>query len=176
MSIKVASLGVIAGGTAHEGLRPTSSTNATPIVLTVNAGHGLKIGDRVVVAGITGNTNANGEWTISAVAATTATLEGSSGNGAHGGTATLRALMDKTPFMRNHSAGAFIGATDAYDGVMIIEGSADDSTYATALAGSAVALGAGQDNLHVEVNLAKYMRLRSSTAGSAGAGSAQLLA
>lgn len=174
MSLKVLSLGTIAGGTAHEGLRCTGSTNATPIVLTMTAGHGLKNGDRIVVAGITGNTGANGEWTVSAAASTTATLVGSVGNGTHGGTPTVRALCDRTPFMARHSAAANIAATDAYDGVVIVEGSADDSTYATAIKG--VALGAGQDNEFVEVDMTRYMKFRSSTAGTTGACSCQLLA
>ena len=174
MSIKMQSLGVIAGGTAHEGLRVTTGTNATPIVLTLNAGHGLKIGDRIRVAGITGLTAANGEWNISAVAATTITLEGSVGNGAFGGTATTRVLCDKTPFMKGHDAAVFVGSTDAYDGTVIVEGSDDDTTYATAVKGSALI--AAQDNVHVEVSLARYMRFRSSAAGTVGASTCQILA
>lgn len=174
MSIKVQSLGVVAGGTAHEGLRVSGGTNATPIVLTLNAGHGLKVADRVISSGITGLTGANGTFGLSAVAATTATLEGSVGNGTYGGTPLLRAVMDKTPFMHRHSAAGFIAAADAYDGVAVIESSADNSTFADAI--KSVALGAGQDNLHIEVELGLYMRFRSSTAGSAGAASAQLLA
>ena len=173
MSTKVQSLGVIAGGSAHEGLRVTGGTNATPIVLTINTGHGLKISDRIVVAGITGLTSANGNWNISAVAATTVTLEGSVGNGTFGGTATSRVLCDKTPFMKGHDASAFIGASDAYDGTVIVEGSDDDVTYATAVKG--IALASGQDNLLVEVSLARYMRLRSSVAGTTGAVSCQII-
>ena len=173
MSTKVQSLGVIAGGSAHEGLRVTGGTNATPIVLTINTGHGLKIGDRIVVAGITGLTSANGSWNISAVAATTVTLEGSVGNGTFGGTATSRVLCDKTPFMKGHDASAFIGASDAYDGTVIVEGSDDDVTYTTAVKG--IALASGQDNLLVEVSLARYMRLRSSVAGTTGAVSCQVI-
>lgn len=174
MSTKVQSLGVIAGGSAHEGLRVTTGTNATPIVLTINAGHGLKVGDRIRVAGITGLTAANGEWTLSVVAATTITLEGSVGNGAFGGTATTRVLCDKTPFMKGHDASAFVGAMDTYDGTVLVEGSDDDTTYATAVKG--VALASGQDNFLVEVSLARYMRLRSSVAGTIGAVSCQIIA
>lgn len=174
MSIKMQSLGVIAGGSAHEGLRVTSGTNATPIVLTINAGHGLKIGDRGIAAGITGLTAANGEWSLSAVAATTITLEGSVGNGTFGGTATFRVLCDKTPFMKGHDASVFVGASDAYDGTVIIEGSDADVTYATAVKGSALI--AAQDNVFIEVSLTRYMRLRSSVAGTVGAVSAQIIA
>ena len=173
MSIKVQSLGTVAGGAAQEGLRVTGGTNATPIVLTINSGHGLKIADRIRVAGITGLTAANGEWSLSAVAATTVTLEGSVGNGVFGGTATSRVLFDKTPFMKGHDAALFVGASDAYDGTVIAEGSDDDVTYATAVKG--IALAAGQDNLFVEVSLTRYMRLRSSVAGTVGAVSCQIL-
>lgn len=171
--MKVRGLGTIAGGSAHEGIRCTGSTNATPIVLTLTAGHLQKNGDRVVVSGITGNTNANGEWTLGSVGATTATLLGSVGNGTHGGTPVVRALCDNTPFMQRYSCGANVAATDAYDGVVVVESSADDSTYADAING--VTLGAGQDNLIIEVTLGRYMRFRSSTAGTTGAASAQLL-
>lgn len=173
MSLKVQSLGVVAGGTAHEGLRVSSTTNATPIVATINTGHGLKVADRVISSGITGNTGANGTFGVSAVAATTLTFEGSSGNGTHGGTALLRVAMDKTPFMQRWSAVAFLGATDAYDGVGVIESSADNVSFADAVKG--VALPAGQDNIHYEVELGAYMRFRSSTAGATGAASAQLM-
>lgn len=172
--MKVLGLGSVAGGSAQEGIRCTGSTNATPIVLTLTAGHQQKNGNRVVVSGITGNTGANGEWTLSAVGATTATLDGSVGNGTHGGTPVVRALCDRTPFMQRGSAAAAIGATDAYDGVVVVESSADDTTYADAIKG--VALGAGQDNLVIEVELGRYMQFRSSTAGTTGAASAQLLA
>ena len=173
MSMKIQSLGIIAGGSAQEGLRVTGGTNASPIVLTINAGHGLKVQDRIVVGGITGLTAANGEWTLSAIAATTVTLEGSVGNGTFGGTATCRVLCDKTPFIKGYDVGVFVGSSDAYDGTVIVEGSDDNTTYATAVKGSALI--AAQDNLFVEVSLARYMRLRSSVAGTTGAVSSQIL-
>ena len=174
MSAKIRSLGTVAGGAAQEGLRVTGGTNATPIVLTINAGHGLKLMDHIRVGGITGLTSANGEWHVSVVTATTITLEGSVGNGTFGGTATCRLLCDETPFMKGHDAALFIGASDAYDGTVIAEGSDDDITYATAVKGSAII--AAQDNVFVEVSLARYMRLRSSVAGTVGAVSGQILA
>ena len=174
MSTKIQSLGVIAGGTAHEGLRVTTGTNATPIVLTLNAGHGLKVNDRIRVGGITGLTAANGDWNVSVVAATTITLEGSVGNGAFGGTATCRVLNDKTPFLKGHDASVFVGAMDTYDGTVIIEGSDDDTTYATAVKGAALV--AAQDNVFIEVSMARFMRLRSTVAGTLGTVSAQIIA
>lgn len=174
MSNKIFSLGNISGGTAHEGLRVTGGTNAAPIVLTINNVHGLKIGDRVRVGGITGLTAANGEWTISAVGSLSITLEGSVGNGTFGGTATCRVLCDKTPFMKGHDAAVFVGATEAYDGTVIVEGSDDDVTYATALKG--IGLVSGQDDSILEVVLARYMRFRSSAAGTVGGARSQIIA
>jgi hypothetical protein len=69
----------------------TSSTNASPIVVTATA-HGLAVGDKVVVASHTTNTNANGTWNISAVTANTLTLQGTTGNGVGGATGTVQGL------------------------------------------------------------------------------------
>jgi hypothetical protein len=115
MSIKVTSLG--SAGSAVQGILISGATNATPIVLTLAAGHGLKTGDRIAVAGITGNTGANGEWTLGNVGATTATLVGSVGNGTYGGTPRAAVVMDTTPLMKNHSAclslaGNLVGTVD----------------------------------------------------------------
>ena len=107
MSNKVLSLGSM--GPAAAGIVVSSSTNATPIVITLAAGHGLKNGDRLAIAGVTGNTNANGEWTLSNVGATTATLTGSVGNGTHGGTVRAAVICDVTPHMANHSAALHLG-------------------------------------------------------------------
>lgn len=74
-------------------LQPTinisSSTNATPIVVTCNA-HGYANGDTIVITGHTINTNANGTWEISNVTTNTFTLVDSIGNGAGGATGTAR--------------------------------------------------------------------------------------
>jgi hypothetical protein len=65
----------------------TNATNATPIVVTSN-GHGLANNDLVAIAGVNGNTAANGIWSVQNVAANTFELEGSAGSGAYtnGGT------------------------------------------------------------------------------------------
>jgi hypothetical protein len=63
-------------------------SNASPITVTVPA-HGFATGDSVVVAGVGGNTTANGTWTITVVDANTFTLNGSASSGPYtsGGTA-----------------------------------------------------------------------------------------
>jgi hypothetical protein len=63
------------------------ATNASPIVITTNAPHGLDTGDMCLVTDVTGNTAANGDfnngWTVTVLSATTFSLNGSSGNGAY---------------------------------------------------------------------------------------------
>lgn len=60
----------------------TAATNATPIQVTATA-HGMATGDRGVIIGILGNTNANGHWTITKVDNNNFTLNGSAGNAAY---------------------------------------------------------------------------------------------
>lgn len=102
MALKALALG--SAGAAAATLTISGSTNAVPIVVTLGAGHGLKDGDRIAIAGITGNTNANGEWTLRFTGANTAQLLGSVGNGTHGGTPRVGVICDATPFMKTHSA------------------------------------------------------------------------
>lgn len=102
MSIKGVSLG--SAGSAVGLHLISGATNATPIVITVAANSGLKTGDRVAISGITGNTGANGIWTLEAVTATTFRLLGSVGNGTYGGTPRMGLVFDKTPLAQNHSA------------------------------------------------------------------------
>lgn len=79
---------------ASAALTITGATNATPIVLTFSANHGLKNNDSLYVSSVDGNTAANNtlanpNWTITRISANQVSLNGSSGNGAYtsGGTA-----------------------------------------------------------------------------------------
>lgn len=192
MSNKALSLGSL--GSAVAGILISGATNATPIVITLAAGHGLKNGDRLAVAGITGNTGANGQWTLSNVGTTTATLTGAVGNGAYGGTPRAAVIFDTTPTMRNHSAalhtfGNAVATVDieAYESYAdFAAGTNDDGASAPVLspsfgtnsAGSAstpakttltaAATNAGQV---AEVKLARYMRIVATawTSGTFGA-------
>lgn len=65
-----------------------SSTDATPIVVTMAAGHGFETGDLVTIASHATNVGANGQWRVSAHTSTTITLEGSVGSGAGAGGAS----------------------------------------------------------------------------------------
>jgi hypothetical protein len=60
----------------------TGATNANPISITCTA-HGFTSGDLVIVSGVLGNTNANGEYAITVVNANTFTLTGRSGNSSY---------------------------------------------------------------------------------------------
>lgn len=66
----------------------SGATNASPIVITTTTNHGLTTGDKVTITGVTGNTAANGTFTITVTGAATFSLDGSTGNGAYtsGGT------------------------------------------------------------------------------------------
>lgn len=59
----------------------SNATNATPIVVTA-VGHSFLTGDKVQIAGVGGNTAANGTFTITKIGADTFSLDGSVGNGA----------------------------------------------------------------------------------------------
>lgn len=70
----------------------TSSTNATPIVVTATS-HGLSTGDTVYITGHTTNTNANGMWQVGTTTSTTFQLldaagSNSTGNGVGGASGT----------------------------------------------------------------------------------------
>lgn len=58
----------------------TGATNAAPIVIT-SPGHNLITNSEVTIAGVVGNTAANGNWSINVIDQNTFTLKGSSGVG-----------------------------------------------------------------------------------------------
>jgi hypothetical protein len=77
------------GGTWVRGGAITAATNVNPIQITSTA-HGLVTGSHVVIAGVLGNTAANGTWTVTVIDADNFTIP-VAGNGAYttGGTWTL---------------------------------------------------------------------------------------
>jgi hypothetical protein len=64
-------------------LTATDATNASPIVITTSAAHGLKAGNFVQVSGVIGNTAANGIHAVSVLSDTTFAIRLSTGNGAY---------------------------------------------------------------------------------------------
>ena len=77
------------GGIEADVVNISSSTNATPIVLTT-AAHSFVVGQRVRVSGHLVNTNANGDRYIQAVTGTTITLTGTIGSGIGAATGTVK--------------------------------------------------------------------------------------
>lgn len=80
---------------ATAALTITGASNATPIVITTSTNHGLVTGNKVYIASVTGNTNANNtganpNWTITKLTDTTFSLDNSSGNAVYvsGGSCT----------------------------------------------------------------------------------------
>lgn len=59
------------------------ATNASPIVVTTTAPHGLATGAQVTISGVVGNTAANGVFTVTVTGASAFSLNGSTGNGAY---------------------------------------------------------------------------------------------
>jgi hypothetical protein len=144
---------------------------------------------RIAIAGVTTLTAMNGDWSVDTVAATTANLTGSAGNGAFGGTAVVAVVCDRTPFLPRHSACVMINQPSGavFVGTLVFEKA--DSVDATqfyytnssgvATAGFTEALGSGEiaipaatagQVMALEVSLARYMTMRASayTSGVAG--------
>lgn len=192
MSLRIRSLGTVSS--AARGILITGGTNATPIVATVTAGHRLKNGDRIAIQGVTTLTAMNGDWSISALAATTASLDGSAGNGAFAGTAVVACVMDRTPHLAKRSgvvltgdigvAAIFIGtvvieAADSVDGTQFLYTNSSGvatAGFKDALMSGEIAIAAqtvvGGGSCNVEVMLSRYMALRCTayTSGTLQAG------
>lgn len=77
----------------------TSSTNATPIVLTIATGHNVIAGDEIYITGHLVNTNANGAYIAGTVGATSIALQGSVGNGIGGATGTFIEMQKSVLFL-----------------------------------------------------------------------------
>lgn len=180
MSVKTQSIG--SAGSAVQGILISGATNATPIVLTLAALHGLKNGDRIAVAGITGNTGANGEWTVASVGATAATLVGSVGNGTYGGTPRVAVINDTTPMMKNHSGSMWVAGNavatmdvEAYESyadfaagtnnagaiapVLTPSGVTNSAGSASTPAKTTIGLVATNAGVGYEIKIPKYMRM-----------------
>lgn len=94
-----------------EGIAISSSTNATPIVVTVGSTTGIANGDYVMIARHTVNTNAVGVWKVAGVTGTTINLThaddtNSTGNGVGGATGFV-VRLDKV-FVSDLAANALV--------------------------------------------------------------------
>lgn len=68
----------------------SGATNTSPIQITTLAANALTTGQTVVITGVTGNTAANGTFTITVIDNTHFTLDGSTGNGTYAGSGTVQ--------------------------------------------------------------------------------------
>lgn len=87
-------------GTQSQGTQTMSGgsiTNATPQVVTTPGSHGFTTNDIVTMAGVTGDTTANGTWQIAVLSPTTFSLQ----NLAAGGAATVSSAT----YQRTNGAG-----------------------------------------------------------------------
>lgn len=98
-----------------------SSSNATPIVITASAAHGLVTGDYVSIGSHTTNTNANGVWRVGTVPSTTTfqilKIDGTNttGNGVGGATGAFSKAtncMLKLPSALTQNIALFGGLPD----------------------------------------------------------------
>lgn len=103
----------------------TGATNASPIIITTSGGHGFGGGDKITIAGVTGNTAANGTWIITWVSGTQFGLNGSTGNGAYGGGGTAVGIYEGGWFKTIRIGGASEVSpkiTSFNDGSILING------------------------------------------------------
>jgi hypothetical protein len=77
-----------------------NATMATPIAITTANAHWLASGARVAIAGVAGNTAANGSWQVLVTGPTTFTLTGSTGNAAYAGGGTVVPATVGAPIVR----------------------------------------------------------------------------
>jgi hypothetical protein len=191
MSLKLKSLGSAVAAT--RGIVMSAIDTGTPLKITLTAGHRMRNGDRIAIAGNAVDNNTFGEWSLSGLSATSGTLDGSSGAAALSGTPVIAALCDRTPFLPRHSAIAMLGSgagptATAGIGTMVLEAAdsqvttgfqyTDSSGVATAgfkdalLSGEvAIPAFASFGSIMVEVSLSRYMTMRLSawTSGTFGA-------
>lgn len=188
--MKTKSLG--SASAAARGIVMSAITTGTPLVITLTAGHRLKNGDRIAIAGNAADNGTFGEWTVSSVGATAATLDGSTGSTALSGTPVIAALCDKTPFLPRNAAACHIASgvgAAATDGIAtaVIEGAdsvistgfrytdssgTETSGFKSALKSGEIAIAFNDfGGLMVEVDLMRYMTFRLSawTSGTFGA-------
>lgn len=112
----------------------SSSTNATPIVMTVTS-HGYSNNDIIQVVSHTVNTNANGAWKIANVTANTFELVDSVGNGVGAASGTVRNINYKSILLTTPQAKPIFNCGTAFTAA----GSSTCSTTTVSKEGAAAA-------------------------------------
>lgn len=93
----------------QDGYTVTGATTAAPVVITIGAGHDLKVDGWVRVLNVGGMSELNGLWRIQAVTATTVTLVGSVGIGTFGAGGSVRSVDQKDIFLPSALAQQSVG-------------------------------------------------------------------
>jgi hypothetical protein len=104
--------GLVASGSGSAALAESGSlsdaTNASPIVVTTTAEHGVTTGQPVTISGVLGNDAANGDFTATYVSPTTFSL-GVAGDGAY----TSGGAWHSTGLYRVSLSGAVLASLEA---------------------------------------------------------------
>ncbi len=72
---------VVSALTSSSTFAVSAATNASPISITTSTAHNFSTGKSITISGVSGNTAANGNWTVTVTDSTHLTLNGSTGNG-----------------------------------------------------------------------------------------------
>ena len=72
----------------------SNASSASPIVITTTTNHNLFTGDIVNITGVSGNTAADGHFTITVLSTTTFSLNGSTSNGTYSGGGSVQDVSD----------------------------------------------------------------------------------
>jgi hypothetical protein len=78
-------------------LTVAGATNTTPIEVATTIPHGLENGEAVAIKGVSGNTAANGWWTVTVRTDTTFSLDGSAGNAGYAGGGSIFPAAGQPP-------------------------------------------------------------------------------
>lgn len=171
----------------------SSSTNATPIVITTSAVHGLVAGDYVTIVNHTTNTNANGVWKVGTVGSTTTfqilNMDGTNttGNGIGAATGTAQKANNcvvklASPVTQNIALCGGLGQKPAWTASTNVTCTQNTTAYKEGYSSASIALGAAFTTgkaayytLPATLNLSSYqqvsfwVQLLSGTVGAAGA-------
>jgi hypothetical protein len=96
----------------------SAATNTSPIQITTSTVHSLSTGQTVTIAGVGGNTAANGNFVATVIDTTNFTLNGTTGNGTYttGGTSTGNAILSTSSQSSTEISATIISGN--YSGVM----------------------------------------------------------
>lgn len=175
-----------------------SSTNASPIVITTSAAHGLVAGDYVAVANHVTNTNANGVWKVGNVGSSTTfeilQIDGTNttgngvGSGSGGNVTNVTNCIVKlaSPITQNVALCGGLGQKPAWTASTNVTATQNASAFKEGYSSGSIAIAAGFTTgkaayytLPATLDLSGYQQLSfwvQQTAGTIGAAGAVYLA